>query len=50
MQHRVYAHTVKPIYTDIRYNDKTLHNDSPIGVSLQSKMRRTVEDIQEQCI
>ena len=32
-------YTVKPLYTDIRYNDKTRYNDNLNGTNTLHKMR-----------
>ena len=43
-------YTVNPLYTDIRYNDKTRYNDSLDGVNLLLKEKRIIKEIKQYCI
>ena len=38
-------YTVKPLYTDIRYNDKIRYNDNLNGTIPRLKMRQIIRDI-----
>ena len=47
---RTLLYTVNPLYSDIRYNDKTRYNDILNGTNPLLKMKRIIGDIQEYCI
>ena len=42
--------TVKPLYTDIRYNDKIRYNDYLNGTIPWLKIGQIIRDIQKYCI
>ena len=45
-----YIITIKPLYTDIRYNDKIRYNDNLNGTIPLLKIGQIIRDIQENCI
>ena len=42
--------TVNPLYSDIRYNDKTRYNDNLKGTNPQPKIKRIIGEIKEYVI